>query len=163
MAVIRHMTGSSYWDKVMFRIWELGVNQSSVYVRRWTRNVEFDSWQQHWFLFFAPPIHVFYYPVATFRATKWPACENDDSYTLCAEVIACSCLWISPHVFTEWCLTHCGRVTQICVFNTVKLGTSASSPECHSTRGNVSRGITSSSTTRVFGDYFLKISVHKNC
>jgi len=25
-------------------------------------------------------------------------------------------------------LTHCGPVTQICVFNTVKLGTSASSP-----------------------------------
>jgi len=25
-------------------------------------------------------------------------------------------------------LTHCGRVTQICVFNTVKLGTSASYP-----------------------------------
>ena len=25
-------------------------------------------------------------------------------------------------------LTNCGRVTQICVFNTVKLGTSASSP-----------------------------------
>ena len=25
-------------------------------------------------------------------------------------------------------LTHCGRVTQICVFNTVKLGSSASSP-----------------------------------
>jgi len=25
-------------------------------------------------------------------------------------------------------LTYCGRVTQICVFNTVKLGTSASSP-----------------------------------
>jgi len=25
-------------------------------------------------------------------------------------------------------LTHCGRVSQICVFNTVKLGTSASSP-----------------------------------
>jgi len=25
-------------------------------------------------------------------------------------------------------LTHCGRVTQICVFNTVELGTSASSP-----------------------------------
>jgi len=25
-------------------------------------------------------------------------------------------------------LTHCGGVTQICVFNTVKLGTSASSP-----------------------------------
>ena len=59
-------------------------------------------------------------------------------------------------------LTHCGRVAQICVFNTVKLGTSASSPQCHSTRGNVSRGITPSSTTRVFGEYFLKISVHKN-
>ena len=32
---------------------------------------------------------------------------------------------------TRWCeanLAHCGRVTQICVFNTVKLGTSASSP-----------------------------------
>jgi len=26
-------------------------------------------------------------------------------------------------------LTHCGRVVQICVFNTVKLGTSASSPK----------------------------------
>jgi len=25
-------------------------------------------------------------------------------------------------------LTHCGRVTQICVFNTANLGTSASSP-----------------------------------
>jgi len=25
-------------------------------------------------------------------------------------------------------LTHCGRVTQICVFNTVELGTYASSP-----------------------------------
>jgi hypothetical protein len=36
----------------------------------------------------------------------------------------------------------------------VKLGTSA--------RGNVSRGITPSSFTRVFGEYFLKISVHKN-
>jgi hypothetical protein len=31
-------------------------------------------------------------------------------------------------VFFGWVLTHCGRVTQICVFNTVKLGTSASSP-----------------------------------
>ena len=59
-------------------------------------------------------------------------------------------------------LTHCGRVTQICVFNTVKLGTSASSPQYHLTRGNVSRGIAPSSTTRIFGEYFLKISVHKN-
>ena len=59
-------------------------------------------------------------------------------------------------------LTHCGRVTQICAINTMKIGTSASSPQCHSARGNVSRGITPSSTTRVFGEYFLKISVHKN-
>ena len=44
----------------------------------------------------------------------------------------------------------------------VKLGTSASSAQCHSTRGNVSTVITPSSTTRVFGEYFLKISVHKN-
>ena len=63
--------------------------------------------------------------------------------------------------FNAHSLTHCGRVTQICVFNTVKLGTSASSPQCHSTRGNVSRGVTPSSTTRVFVEYFLKISVHK--
>jgi hypothetical protein len=27
----------------------------------------------------------------------------------------------------KWLLTHCGRVTKISVFNTVKLGTSASS------------------------------------
>jgi len=31
-------------------------------------------------------------------------------------------------VFETPLLKHCGRVTQICVFNTVKLGTSASSP-----------------------------------
>jgi len=31
-------------------------------------------------------------------------------------------------VTREEILTHCGRVTQICVFNTVKLGTSATSP-----------------------------------
>ena len=31
-------------------------------------------------------------------------------------------------ILTDMNLTHCGRVTQICVFNTVKLGTSASSP-----------------------------------
>jgi len=59
-------------------------------------------------------------------------------------------------------LTHCGRVTQICIFNTVNLVTSASSPYCHNAKGNVSRGITTSSTTRIFGEYFLKISVHKN-
>jgi hypothetical protein len=30
--------------------------------------------------------------------------------------------------FKVYDLTHCGRVTQICIFNTVKLSTSASSP-----------------------------------
>ena len=34
--------------------------------------------------------------------------------------------------------------------------------KCHSTRRNISRGITPSSTTRVFDEYFLKNSVHKN-
>ena len=34
-------------------------------------------------------------------------------------------LWRNPD---DPNLTHCGRVTQICVFNTVNLGTSASSP-----------------------------------
>ena len=32
------------------------------------------------------------------------------------------------HLEADQWLTHCGRVTQICVFNAVKLGTSASSP-----------------------------------
>jgi hypothetical protein len=32
------------------------------------------------------------------------------------------------HIAIQRLLTHCGRVTQICVFNMVKLGTSASSP-----------------------------------
>ena len=36
------------------------------------------------------------------------------------------CLY--KEIIRAWILTHCGRVTQICVFNTVKLGTSASSP-----------------------------------
>ena len=35
---------------------------------------------------------------------------------------------VAPHLSLQSFLTHCGRVTQICVFNTVKLGTSASSP-----------------------------------
>ena len=34
------------------------------------------------------------------------------------------CMIFFPYII----LTHCGRVTQTCVFNTVKLGTSASSP-----------------------------------
>jgi len=31
-------------------------------------------------------------------------------------------------IYVGIALTHCGRVMQICVFNTLKLGTSASSP-----------------------------------
>ena len=59
-------------------------------------------------------------------------------------------------------LTHCGRVTQICVFNTLEFRYICKFSLVHSARGNVSRGITPSSTTRVFGEYFLKISVHKS-
>jgi len=40
--------------------------------------------------------------------------------------LTCFLLYISLQV--HFILTHCGRVTQICVFNTVNLGTSASSP-----------------------------------
>ena len=36
--------------------------------------------------------------------------------------------WGNQDVDWRIILTHCGRVRQICVFNTVKLGTSASSP-----------------------------------
>jgi len=43
---------------------------------------------------------------------------------LIAEVVL---IFVNADVWKE-SLTHCGRVTQICVFNTVKLGTSASSP-----------------------------------
>jgi len=39
--------------------------------------------------------------------------------------ISCQERMITPE---DGNLTHCGRVTHICVFNTVKLGTSASSP-----------------------------------
>jgi hypothetical protein len=38
-----------------------------------------------------------------------------------------SVTWTSTQT-SQQMLTHCGRVTQICVFNTVKLGTSASFP-----------------------------------
>ena len=38
------------------------------------------------------------------------------------------CVIVLTLFATKHSLTHCGRVTQICVFNTVKLGTSASSP-----------------------------------
>ena len=90
--------------------------------------------------------------------------SNMHVYTICLHSVPLS--FPSHSVVHNRCqysqLTHCGWVTQICVFNTVKLGTSASSPQCHSTTGNFSRGITPSSTTRVFGEYFLKISVHKS-
>jgi len=62
----------------------------------------------------------------------------------CANVIECtytnldSIAYYTPRLYgIDYCfyatnlysmLTHCGRVTQICVFNTVKLSTSASSP-----------------------------------
>ena len=39
-----------------------------------------------------------------------------------------NCSESRQYIYFRALLTHCGRVTQICVFNTVKLGTSASSP-----------------------------------
>ena len=39
-----------------------------------------------------------------------------------------SCMLFKEGRSSKFRLTHCGRVAQICVFNTVKLGTSASSP-----------------------------------
>jgi len=47
-------------------------------------------------------------------------CVNVYSFAPYAVCAAFSFMWL--------CLTHCGRVTQIYVFNTVNLGTSASSP-----------------------------------
>jgi len=49
------------------------------------------------------------------------AVANRTSFTVTFLLYSRTSLW--PHS-----LTRCGRVTQICVFNTVKLGTSASSP-----------------------------------
>jgi len=67
---------------------------------------------------------------------KLPDGEVDYPFPFGAEVnIAWRCALITStslivtlmsQIFLK--LTHCGRVTQICVFNTVKLGTSASSP-----------------------------------
>jgi hypothetical protein len=52
-------------------------------------------------------------------------------YLIVFDYYSCSCFSGSCHRLQYACpmilLTHCGRVTQICVFNTVKLGTSASS------------------------------------
>jgi len=39
-------------------------------------------------------------------------------------ILCCNLVWL----LLMGLLTHCGRVTQICVFKTVKLGTSASPP-----------------------------------
>ena len=52
-------------------------------------------------------------PVLMFGAETWVLSKADE---------------LRLGVFERKILTHCGRVTQICVFNTVKLGTSASSP-----------------------------------
>ena len=84
-------------------------------------------------------------------------CRTGPTRNTVPDTIDCAYSHQQPNI-----LTHCGRVKQIWVFNMVKLGTSESSPQCHSTRGNVFRGIAPSSTTRVFGEYFMKISVHKN-
>jgi len=50
------------------------------------------------------------------------------SYLELEFILECTKISVSIINFPGRILTHCGRVTQICVFNTVKLGTSASSP-----------------------------------
>ena len=44
---------------------------------------------------------------------------------MCHRVPKSTYVWMQSASFSCPILTHCGRVTQICVFNTVKLGTSA--------------------------------------
>jgi len=60
-------------------------------------------------------LHRFYYGI---RKTAWKNTQN----------ILVDKSWRSFFGVSLIFLSHCGRVTQICVFNTVKLGTSASSP-----------------------------------
>ena len=50
--------------------------------------------------------------------------DDDDEVKLISEVLTRICLTAGVNLLTH----NSGRVTQICVFNTVKLGTSASSP-----------------------------------
>jgi len=54
------------------------------------------------------------------RSTNVTSVATDSLYTYLSHLIS--------HVWESRLLTHCGRVTQFCVFNTLKLGTSASSP-----------------------------------
>jgi hypothetical protein len=53
--------------------------------------------------------------------------SEEETFYLCEKVGRPVSVYGDANILTLW-LTHCERVTQICVFNTVKLGTSASSP-----------------------------------
>ena len=69
------------------------------------------------------------YPV--FHCRLFPATSNVGGSRVCASDTCPglhSLLFMIRLTNTLTLLTHCGRVKQICVFNTVKLGTSASSP-----------------------------------
>jgi len=54
--------------------------------------------------------------------------QNGIGWTLCPTYSTVVFRLLALHTRDINILTHCGRVKQICVFNTVKLGTSASSP-----------------------------------
>jgi len=57
--------------------------------------------------------------------------SENDRYRIMLPIVSCSrtvAEVLKRQRFDSVKLTHCGRVTQICVFNTVKLGTPASSP-----------------------------------
>ena len=67
-----------------------------------------------------------------FAVTKWPECQVDfamppDKF-LTGQLRYLQSLRLGRYSVVPLPLAHCGRVTQICVFSTVKLGTSASSP-----------------------------------
>jgi len=55
-------------------------------------------------------------------------CHRQGAETIVLKATATKYVVHDAYAYQTCKLTHCGRVTQICVFNTVKLGTSASSP-----------------------------------
>ena len=61
---------------------------------------------------------------SSFRLPAWQSCWR--SCIASTAIVAPPDMKANSKVLM--CLTHCGRVTQICVFNTIKLSTSASSP-----------------------------------
>jgi len=82
-------------------------------------------------------------------------------YTQNAEMRPLGCS--KNFLFSSWCfLTHCGRMTQICIFNTRLVSTHYTLN--YAIHGAFLRMVLLTDVYRnvTFGEYFLKISVHKN-